>query len=68
MATTYTDAESNHGTVHTTSDSNKGTKPIIEEPRGFGHSPFGDPSSVDKEYRTKGFGDPLTKHTTYNND
>lgn len=37
-----------------------GTKHNTEEPRGFSRSPFGDPASVDKEFRTKGFGDPIT--------
>lgn len=38
-----------------------GTSFNQEEPRGFGISPFGDPTTVDKEFRTSGFGDPITK-------
>ena len=41
------------------------TKHYQVEPRGFGHSKFGQPVN-DIEFGTQGFGDPSTKHTTNN--
>lgn len=56
------------GTVYTSSDSLVGTTHYQEEPRGFGISPFGDPDTVDKEYRTEGWSDPLTNYRSYTDD
>jgi len=38
------------------------------EPRGWGHSAWGNPSTEDKEFRTKGWGDPKTVYTETEND
>lgn len=38
------------------------------EPRGEGHSEWGQTDDEDKEFRTSGFGDDITIHTEYTND
>ena len=48
------------------------TKHFTIEPRGYGHSPFGQPTTgphvQSNEFKTKGFGDPRTIHTINNNE
>lgn len=57
-------------TRYTNADGTQSTTYWLEEPRGFGTQPFGQPENNrhDKEFRTEGFGDPTTRMSEYVDD